>query len=161
MVTATRPPPHGHRHTATTTRLPPHGHRHTATATRPPPHGHRHTATATWLSHPWPGYVPGYAPGYVMSYVPGCVGTFDHGNLPGPLALGHSWRPLALWHPRLLFPLWPIATFSLWPIPFVNHGRSRPLSFGGPWRLWRPRPLAVSNLRRPLAYGVPLAIIGY
>ena len=44
------------------------------TATRPPPH------------------VPGHVPGHVMSHVPGCVGTFDHGNLLGPLALGVTTR---------------------------------------------------------------------
>ena len=120
--------------------------RHTATATRSPPHG------LTTLGQ---GHVPGHVPGHVMSYVPGCVGTFNHGNLPGPLTLGHSWRPLALWHPRPLLPLWPMATLSSWPTPFVNHGRWRPLSLGGPW------PLAASNLRRPLAHGVPLATIGY
>ena len=117
-ATATRPPPHGHRHTATATRPPPHGHRHTVTATRSPPHDHRHTATATRPSHPWPGHVPGhvpshvpgYVPGHVMSYVPGCDGTFDHGNLPRPLALRHSRRPLALWHPRPLLP------FGPWPL---------------------------------------------
>ena len=121
------------------------------TATRPLPHGHRHTATATRPSHPWPGHVPGH----VMSHVPGCVGTFNHGNLPRPLALGHSRRPLAFWHPRPLLPLWPMATPSSWPTPFVNHGRWRPSSLGG------PRPLAASNLRRPLAHGAPLATIGY
>ena len=106
MATATRPPPHGHRHMATATWSPPHSHRHTVTATRPPPHGHRHTVTATRPSYPWPGYVPGY----VISHVLGCDGTFDHGNLPGPLALGHFRRPLALWHPRLFLP------FGPWPL---------------------------------------------
>ena len=114
MATATRSPPHGHCHTATATRSPPHGHRHTATATRSPPHGHRHTATATWPSHPWPGHVPGHVPGYVMSHMPGCDGTFNYGNLPGPLALGHSWRPLAF--SAALGPLAPTATPSLWPM---------------------------------------------
>ena len=99
------------RHTVTATRSPPHGHRYTATTTRSPPHGHRHTAIATRPSHPWPGHVPGHMPSYVISHVPGCVGTFDHGNLPRPLALGHSRRPLALWHPRPLLP------FGPWP-PF-------------------------------------------
>ena len=102
-ATATRPPPYGHRHTATATRSPPHGHCHTVTATRPLPHGHRHAATATRPSHPWPGHVPGHVishvPGYVISHVPGYDGTFDHGNLPRPLAPGYSRRPLALWHP--------------------------------------------------------------
>ena len=111
--------------------------RHTATATRPPPRP----------SHPWPGHVPGHVPshvpGHVMSHVPGCDGTFDHGNLPGPLAPGHSRRPLALRHPWPLLPLWPMATPSSWPTPFVNHGQWRPSSLGGPWRRgalgpWRP-----------------------
>ena len=159
-------PPHGHRHTATATRPPPHGHHHTVTATRPLPHGHRHTVTATRPSHPWPGHVPSHVPGHVISHVPGCDGTFDHGNLPGPLALGHSRRPLALSEalgplaPTATPSLWPMATPSSWPTPFVNHGRWRPSSLGGPWRPWRPRPLAASNLRRPLAHGAPLATIG-
>ena len=122
------------------------------TVTRPLPHGHHHTATATWspphglatLGQGYvPGYVPGHVPGHVISHVPGCVGTFDHGNLPGPLALGHSRRPLTLRHPRLLLPLWPMATLSSWPTLFVNYGRWRPSSLGGPWRRgalgpWRP-----------------------
>ena len=103
----------------TATRPPPHGYRHMATVTRPPPHGHRHTVTATRPSHPWPGHVPGhvpgYVPGYVMSYVLGCDGTFNHRNLPGPLALGHSRRSLALWYPRPLLP------FGPWP--FFPHGQ--------------------------------------
>ena len=112
--------------------------RHTATATRSPPHGHRHTITATRPSHPWPGHVPGH----VMSHVPGCDGTFDHGNLPGPLALGHSWRPLAFWHPRPLLP------FGPWPLfPHGQHPSSTMADGGlclsaalgargalGPWR---------------------------
>ena len=101
-VTATRSPPHGHRHTVTATRSPPHSHRHTATATRPPPHGHRHTASHPWPGHV-PGHVPGYVPGHVISYVPGCDGTFNHGNLPGPLALRHP-RPLLPFGPWPLFP---------------------------------------------------------
>ena len=110
-ATAIRPLPHGHRYTVTAIRPSPHSHRHTATATRPLPHGHRHTVTAIRPSHPWPGYVPGYilgyVPGYVISYMPGCNGTFNHGNLPGPLALGHSWRSLAFWHPRPFFSFGP------------------------------------------------------
>ena len=133
------------RHTATATWSPPHGYRYTVTATRPPPHVPGHV----------PGHVSGHVPGHVMSHVPGCVGTFNHGNLPGPLALGHSRRPLALWHPRPLLPLWPMATLSSWPTPFVNHGRWRPSSLGG------PRLLAASNLRRPLAHRAPLATINY
>ena len=112
-ATATRPPPHGHRHTATATRPPPHGHRHTA---QPP--GYHHTVTATRPSHPWPGhvpghvpsYIPGHMPGYVISHVPGYNGTFNHRNLPRPLALRHSRRPLALWHLRPLLP------FGPWPL---------------------------------------------
>ena len=111
-VTATWPPPHGHRHMVTATRPPPHGHRHTATATWPPLYGHRHTVTATRPSHPWPGYVPGhvpgYMPGYVINYVPGCDGTFDHGNLLRPLALGLLGGP--------------------WP--FGTYGHSFPLAYG-------------------------------
>ena len=170
-MTAIRPPPHGHCHTVTATRPPPHGHRHTATATRPPPHSHRHTVTATRPNYPWPGhvpgYVPGYIPGYVINHVPGRDGTFDHRNLPRPLALGHSRRPLAFLKalgplvPTATPSLWPMATFSSWPTPFINLGQWRPSSLGGPWRPWHPRPLAASNLRRPLAHGVPLAIIGY
>ena len=160
-VTATRSPPHGHRHTVTATRSPPHGHRHTVTATRSPPHGHRHTATATWPSHLWPGHVPSHVPGHVpshvISHVPGCDGTFDHGNLPGPLALGHSRRPLALWHP------WPLLPFGPWPLlPRGQHPSStladgglclsaalgargalgpwRPPTYGGLWPMGHPRP---------------------
>ena len=120
-VTATRSPPHGHRHTATATRSPPHGHRHTATATRPPPRP----------SHPWPGHVPGHVtshvPGHVMSHVPGCDGTFNHGNLPGPLALGHSRRPLALWHPRPLLPFgpWPLFPRGQHPLSTMADGGLR------------------------------------
>ena len=130
------------------------------TATRPPPHG-----LATRPSHPWPGHVPGHmpgnVPGHVMSHVPGWVGTFDHGNLPralGPRALSAALGPLA---PTATPSLWPVATLSSWPTPFVNPGRWRPLSLDGLWRPWRPRPLAASNLRRPLAYRAPLATIGY
>ena len=141
----------------TATRSPPHSHRHTVTATRPPPHGHRHTATATRLSHPWPGHVPGHAPGHVMSHVPGYVGTFDHGNLPRPLALGHSRRPLALWHPRPLLPLWLMATLSSWQHPLSTMadrglcllaalgacgalGPWRPPTYGGLWPMGHPWP---------------------
>ena len=108
-----------------------------------PPHGHCHTAIATRPSHSWPGHVPG------------CVGTFDHGNLPrafGPRALLAALGPLA---PMATPSLWPMATLSSWPTPFVNHGRWRPLSLSG------PQSLAASNLRRPLAHGAPLATIGY
>ena len=102
--------------------------RHTVTATRSPPHGHRHTVTATRPSHPWPshvpGYVPGHVPGYVMSYVPDCDGTFNHGNLLGPLAPGHSWRPLALWYPRALLPFgpWPLFPYGQYPLLTLADG---------------------------------------
>ena len=56
-----------------------------------------------------PGHVPGYVPGHVINHMPGYDGTFNHGNLPGPLALGYSRRPLALWHLRPLLP------FGPWP----------------------------------------------
>ena len=120
------------------------------TATRLPPHGHRHTAqlplagsrvgsrAAHVISH-----VPGQVPGHVISHVPGCDGTFDHRNLPralGPRALSAALGPLA---PTATPSLWPMATLSSWPTPFVNHGRWRPSSLGGPWRRgalgpWRP-----------------------
>ena len=124
----------------------------------------RHTATATRPSHPWPGHVPshvpGHVPGHVISQVPGCDGTFDHGNLPGPLALGHSRRPLALRHPRPLLP------FGPWPLLPRGQHPSSTMADGAfvsrrPLAPWRPRPLAASNLRRPLAHGAPLATIGY
>ena len=145
-TTATRPPPHGHRHTATATRPPPHGHRHMATAIRPPLHGHCYMATAIRLSHPWPGHVPGYVPGYVpghvINHVPGYIGTFNYRNLLRPLALGHSRRSLAFWHPRPLFP------FGSWPLfPRGQHPSSTMADGGlrlsaalgargalGPWR---------------------------
>ena len=129
------------RHTVTATRSPPHGHRHTATATRPSPHGHRHTATATRPpprpSHPWPGHVPGHVPshvpGHVMSHVPGCDGTFDHGNLPGPLAPGHSRRPLTA--SNLRRPLAheaPLATIGYQGVVVIRNGRViKPIERGG------------------------------
>ena len=123
----------------------------------------RHTVTTTRPSHPWPGHVPGHVPshvpghvpGHVMSHVPGCDGTFDHGNLPralGPGALTAALGPLAL---TATPSLWPTATLFSWPTPFVNHGRWRPSSLGG------PRSLTASNLRRPLAHKAPLATAGY
>ena len=117
-VTATRPPPHGHRHMATATRPPPHGHRHTVTATRSPPHGPATLGRVTCRVMWW-----------VMCQVvsaPLTMGTYQ-----GPLALGHSRRPLALWHPRPLLPLWPMATLFSWSTPFVNLGQWRPSSLGG------------------------------
>ena len=122
---------------------------------------HRHTATATRPSHPWPGHVPGhvpgYVPGYVMSYVPGCDGTFDHGNLPGPLALGHSRRPLALWHPRPLLPFgpWPLFPCGQYLLLTLTDGGLclsaalgacgalglwQPLTYGGLWPMGHPWP---------------------
>ena len=130
--------------------------RHTATATRSPPHDHR---------HPWPGHVPGHVishvishvPGHVISHVPGCDGTFDHGNLPGPLALGHSRRPLALWHPRPLLPFGPWPLFPRGQHPSLTLadgglrlsaalgargalGPWRPLTYGGLWPMGHPWP---------------------
>ena len=130
---------------ATATRSLLHGHRHTATATRSPPHGHRHTVTATRLNHLWPdyilGHVPGHVPGYVINHVPGYIGTFNHRNLPRPLALRHSRRPLALWHPRplLLFGLWPLFPHSQYLLLTMADGGLHLLAaFGargalGPW----------------------------
>ena len=122
------------------------------TATRPPPHGH---------NHPRPSHVPGHVPGHVISHVPGCVCTFDHGNLPralGPRALSAALGPLAL--PATPFPLahghsFLVANTLRQPWPMAAFVSRRPLSLGG------PRPLAAFNLRRPLAYGAPLATIGY
>ena len=133
-VTATRSPPHGHRHTVTATRSPPHGHRHTATATRPPSHGHRHTAQ------------PPLAGSRAGSCDESCARLWWHlwpwelTRALGPRALSAALGPLA---PTATPSLWPMATLSSWPTPFVNHGRWRPLSFGGPWRRgalgpWRP-----------------------
>ena len=51
--------------------------------------------------------------------------------------------------------LGPLSDVTHLTIPFVNHGRWRPLSLGGPW------PLAASNLWRPLVHGAPLATAGY
>ena len=134
--------------------------RHTATATRSPPHGPatlgRVTCRVTCQSH-----VPGHVPGHVMSHVPGYNGIFNHGNLPRLLALGHSRRPLALWHPQPLLPFGPWPLFPRGQHPSSTMADGRPSSLGGPWRPWRPRPLAASNLRRPLAHGAPLATIGY
>ena len=118
-----------------------------------PPHGHRHTATATQPSHPWPGHVPGH----VMSHVPGCDGTFNHGNLPRPLALGHSRRPLALWHPRPLLPFgpWPLFPRGQHPSSTLADGGLRlsaalgargalgpwrPPTYGGLWPMGHPWP---------------------
>ena len=143
---------------------PPHGHRHTVTATRPPPHGHRHTAQPP---------LAGSRTGSRAESCAGlCAGLCDEScarlwrhlwpweltRTLGPRAFSAALGPLA---PTATPSLWPMATLSSWPTPFVNLGRWRPLSLGGPWRPWRPRPLAASNLRRPLAHGVPLATIGY
>ena len=133
-VTATRLLLHGHRHTATATR--PHGHCHTITATQSPPHGH---------SHPRSGHVPGHVPGHVMSHVPGYVSaSLTMGTHQRPLALKHSWRPLALWHPQPLLPfglrplflrgqhlLSSIADGGLRLSPAL--GPRRPLTYGGLW----------------------------
>ena len=133
---------------------PPHGHRHTTTATRSPPHGH---------SHPWPGHVPGH----VMSHVPGYVSApLTMGTYQGPLALGHSWRPLALWHPRPLLPFGPrpLLPRDQHPSSTMADGGLRLSAALGPWRpptYGGPRPLAASDLRRPLAHGAPLATACY
>ena len=108
-------------------------------ATRPPPHGH---------SYPRPGHVPGHIPGHVPGYVsaPLIIGTHQ-----GPLALKHSRRPLALWHP------WPLLLFS--PRPFFPRGQYpsltmadsglhlsaalgfyRPPIYGGLWPMGHPWP---------------------
>ena len=153
-------PPHGHRHTVTATRSPPYGHCHTVTATWPPPHGHCYTAQ------------PPLARSRAGSRAGSCAGLCDESYARlwrhlwpweltkafGPRALSAALDPLA---PTATPSLWPMATLSSWPTPFVNHGRWRPSSLGGPWRPWRPRPLAASNLRRPLAHGAPLATAGY
>ena len=82
------------------------------------------------------------------------------GTYQGPLALGHSRRPLALWHLRPLLPFgpWPLFPRGQHPSSTVADGGLRLSAALGPWR---PRPLAASNLRRPLAHGAPLATIGY
>ena len=116
-----------------------------------PPHGHRYTAQ------------PPLAGSRAESCAGSCAGSCDE-------SCARLWRLLWLWEltkalgSRALSAtpsLWPMATLSSWPTPFVNYGRWRPSSLGGPWRPWRPRPLAASNLRRPLAHGAPLATIGY
>ena len=122
------------------------------TATRPLPHGHRHTAQ------------PPLAGSRAGSCDESCARLCRHlwpwelTKALGPRALSAALGPLA---PTATPSLWPVATLSSWPTPFVNHGRWRPSSLGGPWRPWRPRPLAASDLRRPLAHGAPLATIGY
>ena len=109
-----------------------------------PPHGHRHTATATRPSYPWPGHVPGH----VMSYVLGCVGTFDHGNLPRPLALWHPW-PLLPFGPWPLFPRgqYPSSTMADGGLRLLAAlgacgalGPWRPPTYGGLWPMGHPWP---------------------
>ena len=121
------------------------------TATRPLPHGHRYTAQP-----PLAGSRAGSRAGSCdESCTRLCVGTLDHGNLPralGPRTHSVALDPLV---PTATPFFWPAATLSSWLTPFVNHGRWRPLSLGS------PRPLAASNLRRPLAHGAPLATISY
>ena len=119
------------------------------TATRPPPQGH---------SHPRPGHVPGYVPGYVMSYVPGYVSApLSMGTHQGPLALGHFRRPLAFWYLQPLLPFSPRPLFprGQYPLLIMADGG---LYFTAAFISWR---LLAFNLRWPLAYGVPLATIGY
>ena len=130
--------------------------RHTVTVTRSLSHGHRHTITATRSQPLRPGHVTGHVPSHVMSYVPGYVpAPLTMGTHQEPLALRHSQRPLAFWHPRPLLPFSPRPLFSLWPTPFVNYDQWRPLSLGGPW------PSPISDLRRLLAYKALLATVGY
>ena len=127
------------------------------TVTRPPPHGHRYTATATRPRHPWPGHVLGHVPGHVISHVPSCDGTFGHGNLPGPLALGHSRRPLALWHPRPLLP------FGPWPLLPCGQYPSSTMADGGlclSAALGAVAPLALGGLQLTAASG-PWGTLGH
>ena len=125
-----------------------------------PPHGHRHTAQPPLAG----SRARSCAGSRAGSCDESCARLWRHlwpwelTKTLGPRALLAALGPLA---PTATPSLWPMATPSSWPIPFVNHGRWRPLSLGGPWRLWRPRPLAASNLWRPLAHGAPLATIGY
>ena len=121
----------------------------------------RHTVTATRPQPPSAGSRAGSCAG---SCDESCARLCRHlwpwelTKALGPRALSAAFGPLA---PTVTPSLWPVATPSSWPTPFVNHGRWRPSSLGGPWRLWRPQPLAASNLRRPLAHRAPLATIGY
>ena len=116
----------------------------------------RHTVTATRPQPPLAGSRAGSCAGSCNeSCARLCVGTFDHGNLPralSPRALPLALGPLV---PTATPSLWPVATLSSWPTPFVNYSRWRPSSLGG------SRPSPASNLRRPLAHGAPLAMIGY
>ena len=90
-----------------------------------------------------PSYVPGYMPGYMISYVPGCDSTFNYGNLLRPLALGHSWRPLAFWYPRpfLSFGLWPLFSRGQYLLLIMANGGlcfSAALGARDTLGLWRP-----------------------
>ena len=71
------------------------------------------------------------------------------GTYQGPLALGHSRRPLALWHLRSLLP------FGPWPLFPRGQHLSSTMADGG------LHPSPASDLRRPLAHGAPLATAGY
>ena len=158
-VTATRSPPHGHRHTVTATRLPPHGHRHTATATRPPPHGHRHTATATRPPPHGPATL-GRVTCRVMCRVMWLVmcqvvtAPLTMGTYQGPWP---SRRPLALWHPRPLLPFGPRPLLPRGQHPSSTMadgglrlsaalgargalGPWRPPTYGGLWPMGHPWP---------------------
>ena len=88
-------------------------------------------------------------------YQPCLLASIRDRNSPralGPRALSAALGPQA---PTATPFLWPAATLSSWPTPFVNHGRWRPSSLAG------PRLSPASDLRRPLAHGAPLATIGY
>ena len=115
-----------------------------------PPHGYCHTAQP-----PMAGSRAGSCAGLCdESCARLCwhLWPWEFTKALGPRALSAALSPLA---PTATPFLWPMATLSLWPTPFVNHGRWRPSSLGGPW------PLVASNLRRPLAHGTPLATISY
>ena len=131
--------------------------RHTVTATRSPPHGHRHMVTATRPSHPWPGHVPGHIPGHVISHMLSYIDTFNHRNLPGPLALRHSRRPLALWHPRPLLP------FGPWPLFSRGQHLSLTLADGGLYlsaAFSAMAPLALGGLQLTAAFS-PWGTLGH
>ena len=146
------------RHTATATQSPPHGHRHTVTVTRLLPHGYRVTRNGLSCQVTWQVMWPPHGHRYtcrIMCRVTCRVMWWvmcQVVSAPGPRALSAALGPLV---PTATPSLWPMATLSSWPTLFVNHGRWRPSPLRG------PRPLAASNLRRPLAHGAPLATIGY
>ena len=127
-VTATWSPLHGHRHTVTATQSPPHGHRHTVTATRLLPHGYRHMATATRPQPPLAGSRAGLYTGSCAELCDKlcarlCIGTFNHGNSLRAFGLKVFSAALNPLVPTATPSFWPVAIFSLWLIPFVNHGQ--------------------------------------